>query len=102
MTKVVTVFVCRDSYKPVTALAGPNDDLVIPRASWEKGALDYEAELASFLLNLPPLGWFDQTQLTFPTKVIVIGKEASRVSEAQALDYVYGYTVRSPSRLCMP
>ncbi|KAH8847088.1 hypothetical protein MCOR27_009821 [Pyricularia oryzae] len=57
-------------YKPVTALAGPNDDLIIPRASWEKGALDYEAEL-----------------------VIVIGKEASRVSEAQALDYVYGYTV---------
>ncbi|KAI6354481.1 hypothetical protein MCOR25_008570 [Pyricularia grisea] len=57
-------------YKPVTALAGPNDDMVIPRASWEKGALDYEAEL-----------------------VIVIGKEASRVSEAQALDYIYGYTV---------
>ncbi|KAI7912744.1 fumarylacetoacetate hydrolase [Pyricularia oryzae] len=26
-------------------------------------------------------------------QVIVIGKEASRVSEAQALDYVYGYTV---------
>lgn len=36
------------SYKPITALTGPEDDLVIPRASWERGGLDYEAELVCF------------------------------------------------------
>ncbi|KAH7018586.1 uncharacterized protein B0I36DRAFT_368595 [Microdochium trichocladiopsis] len=49
-------------HKPITALSGPYDDLKIPRASWEKGALDYEAE------------------------------EASRVSESEAAGYIYGYT----------
>ncbi|KAH7267811.1 uncharacterized protein BKA55DRAFT_685095 [Fusarium redolens] len=63
--KVPVVF-----FKPVTALTGPHDDLVLPRASWEKGRLDYESEL-----------------------VIVIGKRAARVSEDDALDYVFGYTV---------
>ncbi|PTD08646.1 Fumarylacetoacetate hydrolase domain-containing protein 2 [Fusarium culmorum] len=62
--KVPVVF-----FKPVTALAGPHDDLVLPRTSWEKGRLDYETEL-----------------------VIVIGKKASRVSKDDALDYVFGYT----------
>ncbi|KXJ88655.1 hypothetical protein Micbo1qcDRAFT_213751 [Microdochium bolleyi] len=57
-------------HKPITALTGPHDDLRIPRMSWEKGGLDYEAEL-----------------------VIVIGKEASRVSEEDALNCIYGYTV---------
>ncbi|KAL2067681.1 hypothetical protein VTL71DRAFT_15777 [Oculimacula yallundae] len=55
--------------KPITALSGPTDDLRIPRISWEKGGLDYEGEL-----------------------VIVIGREASRVSEEKALDFVYGFT----------
>ncbi|EXL91301.1 hypothetical protein ACKRZS_011698 [Fusarium odoratissimum] len=63
--KVPVVF-----FKPVTALTGPYDDLVLPRTSWEKGRLDYESEL-----------------------VIVIGKKASRVSKDDALDYVFGYTV---------
>lgn len=35
-----------NSHKPITALSGPNDDLLVPRMSWEKGGLDYEAELA--------------------------------------------------------
>ncbi|RGP78806.1 fumarylacetoacetate hydrolase domain-containing 2a [Fusarium longipes] len=62
--KVPVVF-----FKPVTALTGPHDDLVLPRTFWEKGRLDYESEL-----------------------VIVIGKRASRVSKDDALDYVFGYT----------
>ncbi|KAF5581873.1 fumarylacetoacetate hydrolase [Fusarium pseudoanthophilum] len=62
--KVPVVF-----FKPVTALTGPYDDLVLPRTSWEKGRLDYESEL-----------------------VIVIGKKASRVSKDDALNYVFGYT----------
>lgn len=35
----------RVSHKPLTALTGPNDDIVIPRMSWEKGGLDFESEL---------------------------------------------------------
>ncbi|EWZ43506.1 hypothetical protein BFJ70_g12654 [Fusarium oxysporum] len=62
--KVPVVF-----FKPVTALAGPYDDLALPRTSWEKERLDYESEL-----------------------VIVIGKKAARVSKDDALDYVFGYT----------
>ncbi|KAH8169692.1 fumarylacetoacetate (FAA) hydrolase family protein [Sarocladium implicatum] len=33
------------SHKPITALSGPYDDLRIPKVSWDKGGLDYEAEL---------------------------------------------------------
>ncbi|KAJ4256912.1 hypothetical protein NW762_009008 [Fusarium torreyae] len=62
--KVPVVF-----FKPVAALTGPYDDLVLPRTSWEKGRLDYESEL-----------------------VIVIGKKAKRVPQHEALDYVFGYT----------
>ena len=53
-------------YKPITSLAHPEQDIVFP-----KGAQDvhYEAEF-----------------------VIVIGKEASKVSEAEAADYILGYT----------
>lgn len=57
-------------HKPITALSGPRDDIMVPKLSWEKGRLDYEAEL-----------------------VIVIGQKASRVSKEEALDYVFGYTV---------
>ncbi|KDR84144.1 hypothetical protein GALMADRAFT_236818 [Galerina marginata CBS 339.88] len=58
-------------YKPVTALIGPLATVTIPRvAQPPKDHLpDYEVEL-----------------------VIVIGKAAKNVSEANALDYVLGYT----------
>lgn len=53
--------------KATTALCGPNDDLIIPLNS-EK--TDWEVELA-----------------------VVIGKKASYVDEASAMDYVAGYAV---------
>ena len=53
--------------KAVSALTGPNDTVVLPRGS-KKG--DWEVELA-----------------------FVIGKTARDVAEADALDYVAGYTV---------
>ena len=51
--------------KALTSLCGPNDDVFLPRNST---ASDWEVELA-----------------------VVIGREASNVSEADALDYVAGY-----------
>jgi len=54
-------------FKSTTALCGPNDDLVIPKNS-EK--TDWEIELA-----------------------FVVGKKASYVEEADALDYVAGYAL---------
>ena len=53
--------------KAVSALTGPNDTVVLPRGS-KKG--DWEVELA-----------------------FVIGKTARDVAEADALDYVAGYTI---------
>lgn len=53
--------------KSLGALCGPNDDVIIPRGSTKT---DWEVELA-----------------------IVIGRTARYVSEAQALDYVAGYTI---------
>ncbi len=53
--------------KATSALAGPNDDVLIPRGS-EK--TDWEVELG-----------------------VIIGKTAKYVSEAEALDYVAGYCV---------
>lgn len=55
--------------KSTTALNGPNDDIVIPKNSVKT---DWEVELA-----------------------IVIGKKASYVSEAEALDYVAGYCLHN-------
>ncbi|CAE6841741.1 fumarylacetoacetate hydrolase family protein [Paraburkholderia domus] len=52
--------------KPESALAGPNDPIVYPKLG---EVIHYEAEL-----------------------VAVIGRTARRVSEADALDYVLGYT----------
>lgn len=52
--------------KPTTALAGPDDPIIYPNTGEE---VHYEAEL-----------------------VVVIGREARRVPEEQALDYVLGYT----------
>lgn len=55
--------------KSSTSLSGPNDNIVIPRGS-EK--TDWEVELA-----------------------VVIGKKASYVEEAEALDYVAGYVLHN-------
>lgn len=52
--------------KATSALNGPHDDVVAPRGHTQ---LDYEAEL-----------------------VVVIGKKASYVSEAEALDFVAGFS----------
>lgn len=56
-------------FKATTALNGPNDDVVIPKNA-EK--TDWEVELA-----------------------VVIGKKASYVDEAHALDYVAGYALHN-------
>ena len=56
-------------FKATTALAGPNDDLVIPRGSTKT---DWEVELA-----------------------VVMGKKASYVEEAEALDYVAGFCLHN-------
>jgi 2,4-diketo-3-deoxy-L-fuconate hydrolase len=55
--------------KSTTALVGPNDDVVIPKDSVKT---DWEVELA-----------------------VVIRKKASYVAEADALDYVAGYTLHN-------
>ncbi|WP_435137019.1 fumarylacetoacetate hydrolase family protein [Formosa sp. A9] len=56
-------------FKSTTAIVGPNDDLIIPKNSTKT---DWEVELA-----------------------IVIGKKASYVSKADALDYVAGYVLHN-------
>ena len=56
-------------FKSTTALCGPNDDVVIPKNSVKT---DWEVELA-----------------------FVIGKKASYVEEADALDYVAGYCLHN-------
>jgi 2,4-diketo-3-deoxy-L-fuconate hydrolase len=55
--------------KSTTALVGPNDDIVIPKNSVKT---DWEVELA-----------------------VVIGKKASYVEEAEALEYVAGYVLHN-------
>lgn len=55
--------------KSTTALCGPQDDIMIPRNSVKT---DWEVELA-----------------------VVIGKKASYVEEAEAMDYVAGYTLHN-------
>jgi 2,4-diketo-3-deoxy-L-fuconate hydrolase len=55
--------------KSTTALVGPNDDIIIPKNSVKT---DWEVELA-----------------------VVIGKKASYVEEADALDYVAGYVLHN-------
>jgi 2,4-didehydro-3-deoxy-L-rhamnonate hydrolase len=56
-------------FKSTTALTGPNDDVIIPKNSLKS---DWEVELA-----------------------FVIGKKASYVSEADALNYVAGYCLHN-------
>lgn len=55
-------------FKPSTAVAGPEEDISIPKIAQQQ--CDYEGELT-----------------------IVISQDAKNVSEADALDYVAGYTV---------
>jgi 2,4-diketo-3-deoxy-L-fuconate hydrolase len=55
--------------KATTAIVGPNDDIIIPKNSKKT---DWEVELA-----------------------VVIGKKASYVSEADAMDYVAGYVLHN-------
>jgi 2-keto-4-pentenoate hydratase/2-oxohepta-3-ene-1,7-dioic acid hydratase in catechol pathway len=54
-------------FKPNTAVVGPNDSIVLPAISQ---SISYEGELA-----------------------VVIGRIAKHVSAADALDYVFGYTI---------
>ena len=56
-------------FKSTTALCGPNDDVIIPKNSTKT---DWEVELA-----------------------VVIGKKASYIDEADALDYVAGYCLHN-------
>lgn len=56
-------------FKAPSALSGPNDDIVLPKGSTKT---DWEIELAA-----------------------VIGREASYVSESEALEYVAGYAVHN-------
>lgn len=58
-------------YKPITSLIGPGAIVTVPKVARpvQEHLPDYEVEL-----------------------VIVIGKAAKNVSEAEALDYVLGYT----------
>lgn len=56
-------------FKATSSIIGPNDDVVIPKNSQKT---DWEVELA-----------------------VVIGKKATYVSEAEALDYVAGYTLHN-------
>lgn len=65
-------------YKPPTALIGPGALVTVPHVAQpvEEHIPDYEVEL-----------------------VIVIGKAAKDVSEAEALDYVLGYTGANDVRL---
>jgi 2-keto-4-pentenoate hydratase/2-oxohepta-3-ene-1,7-dioic acid hydratase in catechol pathway len=53
--------------KPSSSIIGPGDTVVLPKVSKD---VDFECELCA-----------------------VIGKKARNVSEAQALDYVFGYTI---------
>jgi len=55
--------------KPTTAVSGPGDPIVLPASCTHGPEVDFEAELA-----------------------VVIGRTAKDVSEAQALDHVFGYT----------
>jgi 2-keto-4-pentenoate hydratase/2-oxohepta-3-ene-1,7-dioic acid hydratase in catechol pathway len=57
-------------YKPTTSLSGPIDPIPVHPMAQEGTGLDYECEL-----------------------VVVIGKRCSDVSEADALNYVLGYSV---------
>lgn len=56
--------------KPTTTLNHPHDPVRIPKCCQQKPELDYEGELA-----------------------VVIGQKVANVSESEALDFVFGYTI---------
>jgi 2,4-didehydro-3-deoxy-L-rhamnonate hydrolase len=56
-------------FKSTTALAGPNDDIIIPKDSQKT---DWEVELA-----------------------VVIGKKAAYIAEGEALEYIAGYCLHN-------
>ncbi|MEO8961068.1 MAG: fumarylacetoacetate hydrolase family protein, partial [Ginsengibacter sp.] len=56
-------------FKSTTSVSGPNDDIIIPKNS---NKTDWEVELA-----------------------VIIGKRASYVEEAEAMDYVAGYCLHN-------
>jgi 2-keto-4-pentenoate hydratase/2-oxohepta-3-ene-1,7-dioic acid hydratase in catechol pathway len=56
-------------FKAITALCGPNDDLIIPKNG---SKTDWEVELG-----------------------VIIGKKASYISGAEALDYIAGYVLHN-------
>ena len=55
--------------KPTSTVCGPGDEIILPACCNDGPEVDYECELA-----------------------VVIGKPARNVSQADALDYVFGYT----------
>lgn len=57
-------------YKPVTALTGPFDDIVVPLVAQDPPTVDYECEL-----------------------IVVIGTAGKDIPEEAAQEYIYGYTV---------
>ena len=57
----------QDFLKPVSSIIGPGGTVIIPKVSHD---VDFECELC-----------------------VVIGKTARKVTEEQALDYVFGYTI---------
>lgn len=54
-------------YKPVSSMIGPEDQIIMPA---QLDGVKFESELA-----------------------VVIGKKASKITEEEALDYVFGYTI---------
>ncbi len=56
--------------KPASSIIGPDDTIVVPRKSPFGNKVEYRAELC-----------------------VVIGKKARHVSEAEALEHVFGYTI---------
>jgi 2-keto-4-pentenoate hydratase/2-oxohepta-3-ene-1,7-dioic acid hydratase in catechol pathway len=57
-------------FKPLTAIAGPTDEIPVPPLVQPDEGLDYECEL-----------------------VIVLGKEGRNIPESEALNYVLGYAI---------
>lgn len=81
--KIANIVICSAPilfYKPLASMIGPNAPIFIPKVAQpvEEHLSDYEVELT-----------------------IVIGKAAKNVSEADALDYVLGYTGANDVKLTL-
>lgn len=68
-------------YKPLSSMVGPNAPIFVPKVAQpvDVHLSDYEVELT-----------------------IIIGKTAKNVSEAEALDYILGYTAANDVGICSP